>query len=213
MKQIKKILAIAMVVLMTGALWVTASAEGEVEGLQENLDELQMKNYFTEEEIAQIEQEYMAYLSEDLLNRYIPARQALQKMEADSVEEEYTLLMEQAKLNFADGLRASHIANYTYGDQYAKAGCFEYLFSGIEYWSVPQFYQKNTNVIFSVEGAPIGNLKEYTNFENNRLLHQPLVLKLIKDGITIKNLLLERGETKVEDKILFVFRRGHRPIY
>ncbi len=198
----KVLLTLISIILVISSASVFANEE--IEGLNENLDELLMKNYFTYEQFDEMNKEYMEYYEDYLLNEYIPQRQRVNKMETGSVEEEFRLLMNEAELVYEDGLRVSHFADYKYDYQYMKSKCFEYLFSDKEYWSVP--LKKNaiatSSSKFKINGIRIKDyeaFKEFIGFENNRLMGQKRVLKLIEEKNTIKNLLIEHSVKKVED--------------
>lgn len=194
----KKIVSILLLVIfVVGGFGTTVFASEEVEGLHECLSKLLMKNYFTEEQFAEIDKKYEESRKDYLLNEYIPARQALGKMETGSVEEEYALIVEQGKRDYKSGLRVSHFANYSYGDQYAKTGNFDYLFDGGEYWTVPGI-STDYPVDFDIEGHPISQIS-YFSFENNKIAKSKNTLKLITDETGIVNFLREKGEKKVKD--------------
>lgn len=209
----KVLLVLLSITLLFGTNSGVAFAETEIKGLEENLDELLMRNYFTQEELAEMEKEYMEFYSEFALNTIIPGRQEMGKMQTNNVEEEYVLIMEQEKATFNDGLRVSNFLNYSYGDQYAKGGCFKYLFSEKEYWSVPIIRTGNGNsrTKYKINGKKIEyeDLKNYLGFENSQLYAQHKVLILVNKRDIIKNLFLKKGE-KIIEEIKFCAFTGSR---
>ncbi len=197
----KKILLLLLSIALSFNVISTTFAEREIKGLEENLNELLMRNHFTQEELSEMEKEYMEYTSEYLLNTYIPLRQELRKMETGSVEEEYKLLMEQLKINIANGLKISHFSNGVYSDQYAQEGCFEYLFSEEEYWRAPLASTGlgNSNTCYQINGERFADTEENTWIQNGGLLAQDRILRVVENSHIIEGLLLERGEKEVED--------------
>lgn len=199
----KKILSIIIsTALLTGSFCITTFAETEIKGLNENLDELLMKNYFTEEELQEMDNAYMQSYSEYLLNDYIPLRQSVGKMETDSVEDEYNLLMEQGKIEIDKGLRMSVFSNGTYSNQYAKEGCFEYLFDvEKEYWRTPLIRNGNgnTRTCYKINGERFEDANEYPWIRSISLVSQYKIYNLIENRKIIKDLLSERGETEVKE--------------
>ena len=84
----KKIASMILsLIFVIGVLGINVFANEEIEGLRECLSKLLMKNYFTEEQFAEINKEYEESRKDYLLNGYIPARQALGKMETEVVKE------------------------------------------------------------------------------------------------------------------------------
>lgn len=198
----KKLLSILLLVTLSfGVISATAFAETEIKGLEENLDELLMRNYFTQEELAEMEKEYMEFYSEFAYSTIIPRRQEMQKMETESVEEEHELIMELVKINIQNGLRVSYFSNGVYSAQYAQSGCFGYLFSEIEYWRAPLVRNGNgdSRTCYRINGERFEDINEYFAGYDVRLIGQYKALKLIEDKNKIKGLLLEKGENQVEE--------------
>ena len=210
----KKILSILLfITLLVGMVSSTTFAETEIKGLDENLDELLMRNYFTEEEIAEIDNKYKAYRSEYLLNEYIPLRQSVNKMETDSVEEEYALLMGRGNLDYDSALRVSNLTNFVYGDQYAKESCFDYLFDGKEYWNIVREENGLAHDFskFTIEGEMITDIEEYLG-KVQIPIKQQKAYELIREKI-IKNLLKQRGESEVEEIKFFALGSSKTGLY
>lgn len=198
----KKLLSVLMaMMLFVGTISATVFAEPEIKGLEENLDELLIRNYFTQEELAKMENEYMEYYSEFAYNTIIPGRREMGKMETGSVEEEHDLIMEQVKINIENGLRVSHFLNGVYSDQYAREGCFEYLFSGKEYWRAPLVRTKNgdSRTCYQINGERFGNTTDNTWTHNLGLIAQDRILRIVEDKSIIENLLLQKGEKEVQE--------------
>lgn len=199
----KKLLSILIMLLIS---IYPVSAE-EIEGLDENLNELLMTNYFTEEQFAEIEEKYMKNRSEYLLNEYIPLRQSVNKMETESVEEEYALLMDEGRLVRESALRVSNLSYQTHRYQFGQLGCFGYLFDGKEFWNVlrKNGYSGNYSTLH-IDGTTIYDLKEYLG-QFHSVADQTKAYNLIIEKETIKNFLLEKGETIVEEIKFFAIER------
>ena len=198
----KKILSVLIAVtLFIGIVSSTAFAEPEIKGLDENLNELLMINYFTEEELTEMENAYMEFYSEFAINKIIPGRQEMRKMITGNVEDEYKLIMEDAKIDIDKGLRISHFSNGKYSAQYAQTGCFEYLFTDIEYWRVPLIRNGNgdSRTCYQINGGRFDDGSKYSWIHNTGLIEQNKVLKLVEEKNTIKKLLVEKGEREVEE--------------
>lgn len=198
----KKVTSVVLLAILLTGICASVFAEDEIIGLDENLNELLMRNYFTQEELAEMEKEYMEYYSDLAINELIPDRQEMIKMQTGSVEEEYELIMEQAKVNFTGGLRVSNFLDYSYVDQYANVGCFEYLFNTKEYWLVPRKNTGNGNsrTSYKINGDKVEyeELNDYLGFYNSELYAQYKVLTLVEEKNIIKKLLNEKAETQVE---------------
>lgn len=188
-------------------------ADDEVEGLHEKLSALFMENYFTEEEFAAIDEEYTAYLSDYLLNEYLPLRQQVGKMETGSMEEEYALEMERGKLNYRDGIRVSLMANKLYTAQYAKEDSFDYLFSGYEYWGVGYFNKPGDVAKFNLDGQRIENISEQFNISYVGLAITYENIEMLRNETEIRDMLLEKGENKVSELKLFALAHGVSFLY
>lgn len=181
-------------------------ADDEVEGLHEKLSALFMENYFTEEEFEEINNKYLQDFSEYLLNEHLPARQQLGKMETGSMEEEYALEMEEARtlLDYSNGMRVSLLATRKYTEQYAETGNFSYLFSGDEFWGVPDFNRESGSILatFDLQGNHISVTEEF-NISYGGMILPKEAIDLMREETPIRDMLLERGETKVDDIRLF----------
>jgi len=211
----KKLFSVLLsAILLIGIFSINTFAETEIKGLQENLDELLMKNYFTQEELDRISQVYTEIYSKHTLNTIIPGRQEMEKMETSSVEEEYVLIMEEGKLDYESALRVSNLSDFIYSEQYARDKCFYYLFDEKEYWNIIREKNSLANGYsrFKIDGERIENIEEYLGYFNDPI-KQKKAYELIKKKNTIKHLLLENGESEVEDIKFFALRRIITAIY
>ena len=177
-------------------------ADDEVEGLHEKLSALFMENYFTEEEFEEINNKYLQDFSEYLLNEHLPARQQLGKMETGSMEEEYALEMEKAKtlLDYSNGMRISLLLTNKYTKQYSETENFSYLFSGDEFWGVPDFNRESGSILatFDLQGNHISITEEF-DVSYYGIIIPKEAIDLMREETPIRDMLLEKGETKVED--------------
>ena len=57
----KKVTSVVLLTILLIGICASVFAEEEIIGLDENLDELLMRNYFTQEELDEMEKEYMEY--------------------------------------------------------------------------------------------------------------------------------------------------------
>ncbi len=184
-------------------------ADEEIEGLNENLDELLMMNHFTKDEIEEINKKYIEERTDYLRNDYIPKSLFLNKMREENVEQEFEVLMDEFTLIYEEGIKISGFSNYEYSYQYVQADCFDYLFSGKELWSVPSKRRPTgiDSAKFELSGERIERFDEFLGNSYMTGGHNKAVY-LVKEKSTIKKLLTEQNVKKVED-IKFCVYRGY----
>ncbi|MEE1046224.1 MAG: hypothetical protein U0M60_02240, partial [Clostridia bacterium] len=133
----------------------------------------------------------------------IPGRQEMQKMQTGSIEEEHALIMEQVRIKIKDGLRISRFSNGIYSEQYARESCFEYLFDDRDYWRAPMVRTGNGNyrTCYKIRGGRYEDvdMDEYFGTYNVAVNNQSKVFNFIIEKNTIKELLLKKGETMIEE--------------
>ena len=214
----KKVTSVVLLTILLIGICASVFAEEEIIGLDENLDELLMRNYFTQEELDEMEKEYMEYYSDLAYNTIIPGRHEMQKMQTGSIEEEHALIMEQVRIKIKDGLRISHFSNAIYSDQYAQEGCFEYLFSSQEYWRAPLVRNGNANgrTCYQINGErydDVDDINKYPWIHNVGLIDQNRILRIVEDKTIIEKLLLKRGEKEVREIKICALANSRSGIY
>ena len=209
----KKIILILLIILIN-TIGVSAKAEEKVEGLKECIDSLFMTNYFSEEEIAQMDKEYMEYYSDYLLNNYLPARKYLGRLKTGSIEEDYELEMKEGELDFDNAIKVSQLYLRAYAQTYAQNGKLEQLFMTSYYWAVPEKNGTHRNRgHFSEKGENITFPFKDTSMDYESCLIDQESIDMVRDISTIENMLLEQGENKVLDMKLFCIREYLQMLY
>lgn len=209
----KKVVSFIIAVSLLCILIPSAVSAEEIEGLEEKLNELLLEESVSEQQITEMDEAYKAYYSERLLAEYLPGKQALNRLETDSLEEEYELEMSRAKLNYANSVKVSLLSTTSYLKQYADNGSFQYLFSGKEYWSVPGYDIYSDKARFSLEGEPIANVEEYFGVNYYGIIIPDEAVMLIKDKERLQAMLLEVGETKVDSIKIFAYSQPLAMMY
>ena len=209
----KKLITFLTMVLMIVSTQPVFAEDTEIEGLHENWSRLFMTNCFTEEEIAAMDEEYMTAWKEKLLNEIIPSRVALGRLETDTAETEYEYELEQAKLDYSNGLRVSILSTNRYAEQYTENGTFEYLYSNIEYWSVPGIYNYPDKVKFTIDGTYINNTIEYFGDNYNGFILQNEGFNWIKNKQNIQNIAEEKNIQLISSIKLFTLIHNNTFLY
>ncbi len=160
----KKLITFLTMVLIIVSTQPVFAEDTEIEGLHENWSKLFMTNYFTEEELAQIDNDYMTSTEQWLREIHLPQKQSLHKMETNSFENEVVLELERAKLNYANAVRVSLLYSNKYAAEYAQAGKFSYLFSEKEYWSAPDCTIYSDKGRFTIDGTYIEDISEWVGY-------------------------------------------------
>ena len=202
-----------IIILMIVSVQPVFAEDTEIEGLHENWSRLFMTNCFTEEEIAAMDEEYMTAWKEKLLNEIIPSRVALGRLETDTAETEYEYELEQAKLDYSNGLRVSILSTNRYAEQYTENGTFEYLYSNIEYWSVPGIYNYPDKVKFTIDGTYINNTIEYFGDNYNGFILQNEGFNWIKNKQNIQNIAEEKNIQLISSIKLFTLIHNNTFLY
>ncbi|MBO5452982.1 MAG: S-layer homology domain-containing protein [Clostridia bacterium] len=196
----KKLISIVLVICVLTAN-ITAMAETkEVEGLHEKLNAIILENNFSEEQIADMDAQFV-----EEFNRTWPGMlegyKALGKMETDSDEEEYEYRLNYERPDFSCGVKVTLLSvKRNYVKQYADVNSFKYLFSKNEFWLVPVLEE------YDLSGKLIAPTNEtFYNTYSGTIIYSENV-EVIKNEEYIKELLLEKNETKVEDIKIFSFQ-------
>lgn len=136
-KALAMILSLVFVLTGVGVAFAIAAPGGEtpqtVSGLQEKMDALWLKNHFTEEEIAKMNQEYVDYQTNNFWESQLPFMEMSGRWHTEShdPEEELAWYLNFVRLDFNSAILATALTTDHYAYQYAEAGNFGYLFSSL----------------------------------------------------------------------------------
>ena len=167
-------------------------AGSEIKGFNECYERLYMPNYFTEEQLQQINSKYLE-MSSDEIYVYVRGAEALGRMKTSSFEEELELQTYLSSMNFEQSVRASKLVYYPFMEIYINNGCFDYLLID-DYWAVTNNKGLDWQAgCFDLEGNPIEQQIPYIRdaFKHNELKEK------------VRNLLLSNGITEVVDIKVF----------
>ena len=128
-------------------------------------------------------------------------------METESDEEEYEYWRNFNMPDFTKGVHISIRYTNQYMEQYAESNVLDYLFSGENYWVV---LGKNTNGViksYRNDGTRIEYESKEFKGEHGGIIFTNEMYEILRDEDSIRDMLLEKNETKVDDiKILPVAR-------
>lgn len=199
MKEVKKAVAILLCIILTTGMGSTAIASDteQVAGLREKLDALFIRNNFSEEEIAAMNQEYIDWFTERFWTGMLPGLKAMGMMQTKSDEEEYVYRLNEAMIDYDDCVLKSFVTTLRYTNQYAQAGVFSYLFSDYSFWPLHscRIEKENGFIPDYAKKRPLPNPWHFTIHDEG--------LELLRDAVSLNDALIARGETEVLDARLF----------
>lgn len=201
-KAIAVLLSLTIAATLTGTMSM-ADTGAEVEGLAERMDALFLKNCVSEEEIAQMNQQYIDSYTEAFWNMILPGLKNLGRMKTDSDEEELAWWLNYYRLNFNDAVRVTCVNSLNYWEQYAQSGNFDYLFGDQQYWAVPGAEVRASLAKYSMDGQYIEDLTTIGNPTTDSIVIREDAMSFLRDTARIEQLLLEKNETAVTRCELF----------
>ena len=205
----KKIISVVLctVIAILNISVVSFAENTEVEGLHEKMNALFIENNFTQEELKNMENNWEESFADFFWGYYLTSLKALCKMETESDEEEYEYWRNFNMPDFTKGVHISIRYTNQYMEQYAESNVLDYLFSGENYWVV---LGKNTNGViksYRNDGTRIEYESKEFKGEHGGIIFTNEMYEILRDEDSIRDMLLEKNETKVDDiKILPVAR-------
>ena len=199
----KKIL-IAIISSMFFVMFNAIGNAEEVEGLSEKLDALMMENNFTQEQIEDMDRQYVADFDEWFWNEYLTPTKILGKMHKDSDEEEYEYCLNRDRPDYSYGILMTK-NNNRYAQQYAKFHSLGYLFGVGDYWTVMHNDGIGIAEKFSNEGKIITDTDHVTITTE--------MIDYLKEKKQLENEILENGEKTVQDLKVFSVVHGLTLLY
>ena len=218
----KKIfISVLIIACLVGNL-CTVNAEEKVDGLKEKISELFMANAFTEEEMVEIEQNFWQWYNKSWESELEGLNYLHKRAYPDSDEQEYEYWKKIHTPNFTKGIKITALSNNFYSSVYAQNNSLRYLFSDFQFWAVPnkwtflhegsfpfeltlqEVYSKGSKGDFNLDGTKIGfgTISDEDNklYENTKLISwNDETMEYLIDGKELERLLLEKGETKVDE--------------
>lgn len=189
-----------------GAITVTIFAAmpanaHEIEGLHENLNALQLEK--SDPELGKkMEENFLNYYNE-CWPGILEGLKHLGRMETDSDEEEYKCALEENKIDYRCGIKATVLNTYNYFYQYAQNSRLKYIFCDDIYWGILHVNRVPFTRSFTAGGEYISNPRETFGKEVGEICLNEEILDFIKDENKIAEMLKERGETTVTDMKIF----------
>ena len=181
----KKIL-IAIISSVIFAMFSVAVYAEEVEGLSEKIDALMMENNVTQEQVEEMDKQYMEDFNYRFWNVYLEPTKILGKMHKDSDEEEYEYCLSRERPNYSYGILMTKVSD-KYAKQYAENGLLEYLIDETQsYWATMRNDSRGVAKIFSKEGKMIVDTENITITQE--------MIDYLKEKKQLKNEILKNGE-------------------
>ena len=200
----KKIL-IAIISSVIFVMLSVAVYSEEVEGLSEKIDALMMENNVTQEQIEEMDRQYMEDFNYRFWNVYLEPTKILGKMHKDSDEEEYEYCLSRERPNYSYGILMTKVSN-KYAKQYAENGLLEYLIDETQsYWATMRNDSRGVAKIFSKEGKMIVDTENITITQE--------MIDYLKGKKQLKNEILKNGEKTVQDLKVFSVANGLTLLY
>lgn len=219
----KKIFISVLIIVCLVGNFCTVNAEEKVDGLREKISELFMANAFTEEEMAEIERNFWQWYDKKWESELEGLNYLHKRAYPDSDEQEYEYWKKFHTRNFTKGIKITALSNTFYSSVYAQNNCLRYLFSDFQFWAVPnkwtysheghfpfelilkERYSKGSNGDFNLDGTKIApgtttSDEDYKLYRNTDLIFwNDETMEYLIDGKELERLLLEKGETKVDE--------------
>ena len=200
----KKIL-IAIISSVIFVMFSAAVGAEEVDGLSEKIDALIMENNFTQEQIEDMDRQYVEDFDEWFWNEYLTPTKILGKMHKDSDEEEYKYCLNRDRPDYSYGILMSKINN-KYAQQYVQNHSLGYLLEGNQqYWAVMRDCGNGLSAAFSNMGERIYNYGQITITTE--------MIDYLKEKKQLGNEILENGEKTVQDLKVFSVANGLTLLY
>ena len=192
----KILLMLSIIIMMILCNWAIVSAE-EVEGLSEALDKIIMDRNFTQEQFDEMDEEYIKDFDYRFWDHMLKQLKMLGRMHTNSDEEEYEYCLNRDRPDYAYGLLMSKVSN-KYAKQYTENGVLSYLFDNNgQYWVAMHKRGIGTAAAFALDGTRIYNYDVITITQE--------MIDFLKDKDNLQNMLLQKGEHKVDDIKIFYF--------
>ncbi len=203
----KRIAAFIISVFVLSMSISSFAETNDIEGFDDKFEDLLMKNYFSQEQLESMHQERLDDFNDRIWAHWLEniRKEPWDKL-TENEEEEYDLFYNQyaADLNYNNGAKINFMLTNKYIFQYAEEGLLKYLLSDKYYWVVQNY---NSGTYYYDEE---GNYQQMI-FElfGNKNKSQAVISKncryIFESTDSIKEALINKGETKVNDiKLFFV---------
>ena len=211
----KKIISIILAIVLFGTANICSYAlDSEIEGLSEKLEALFVQGKFTEEKCDELMRQWEQRQRDtiiDSINLGAPWY-AIEKpyrgeinFENKTEDEKIDLIVEYLRPDFKTGVLTSCFNSPEYIDQYAQAGCFEYMFSGKKYWEIFRSNSVVRCVMLNENGNYIENWQEFSPHTIPVVVEDKSV-NFLTDKNRIEKMLKDAEERLVTDIQLFNIR-------
>lgn len=149
----KKFIVVLNILLLIGI--TNVFAEGDlIDGLEENMETLWLKNYFTQEQMDDMVEQYKQGFTEEFYKLTWPQAQTVWKKPQGLTQEEmlaYQLSIQSPQPE--KGLKVYMLnTKFKYAKQYFQNGQIDYLISDNYYWIAPQVGDERGYVVFMKNG-------------------------------------------------------------
>lgn len=201
----KKTLSIILTIFMILiSIEISVFAEQQVEGLHEKLNALFIKNNFTEEELQAMDKQVV-----DEFNRtwsgYWKGWQKVGKYKTEEME--YAYRLNYIRPDFEYGILVTMLSNNylskKYSKQYSSNNVFGYIFDNFNYYSVISKEGISDRTQFDEEGDYIIDMEKKLGARYYDLIIKHEDMGFLKSGERIETMLLEKGETQIDDMKIF----------
>ncbi len=197
----KKILCIIIGVITVTIFAAMPANAHEIEGLHENLNALLLEK--SDPELGKkMEENFLNYYNE-CWPGILEGLKHLGRMETDSDEEEYKCALEENRMDYRCGIKATVLNTNKYLYQYAQKSSLKYIFCDDIYWGILYVNQVPFVGDFTADGNFMSNPRETFGKEVGEICLNKEILDFLKDENKIAEMLTERGETTVTDMKVF----------
>ena len=173
----------------------------EIEGLHENLNALQLEK--SDPELGKkMEENYLTFFNERWQGNLLGLKK-MGKMHTKSDEEEYAYRLEENRIDYRCGIKATILNTNKYLYQYAQNSRLKYIFCDDIYWGILHVNRVPFARSFTADGKYISSPRETFEKEMYELCFNEEILNFLKDENKIAEMLSARGETTVTDMKVF----------
>ena len=197
----KKILCTIIGAIIVSVFAAMPANAHEIEGLHENLNALLLEK--SDPELGKkMEENFLNYYNE-CWPGILEGLKHLGRMETDSDEEEYKYALEENRMDYRCGIKATVLNTNKYFYQYAQNSSLKYIFCDDIYWGILYVNQIPFVGYFTADGEFMNNPPKTLGKKVYEFCLNEEILDFLKDENRIAEMLTERGETTVTDIKLF----------
>ncbi len=203
----KRIIAFIISVFALNMSISVLAETNDIQGFDDKFENLLMKNYFSQEQLESMHQERLDDFNDRIWAHWLEniRKESWNKI-TENEKEEYDLFYNEyaADLDYNNGAKINFMLTNKYIFQYAKEGLLKYLLSDKYYWVV-QNYNSGTYYYDEEGNYHQVVLESFGNKNKSQAVISKNCHYIFKNTGSIKETLINKGETNVDDiKLFFV---------